>query len=289
MSIQLTKCQQVSLRDHPGFSEKWLEDQIVEDPAVLGLGDLAVIDRQRRQPKAGRLDLLLEEAGADRRFEVELMLGRADESHIIRTIEYWDSERRRYPGYEHVAVLVAEDITSRFLNVLGLFSGSIPLVALQLTALQVGDQLALHFVKVIDQSQLRLDDSGTVEYPRTDRAYWVNRATEKTVAMTDRVLEWVNQTAKGAYRLNFNKHYIGLLDDHRSTNFVFFKPRKSYPLVGFVLDDLEGWATKADDANLSASTDKRRLRVTLKPSELDKNEGFVRELIAAALKKTEGE
>ncbi len=266
MSIQLTKCQQVSLRDHPGFSEKWLEDQIVEDPAVLGLGDLAVIDRQRRQPKAGRLDLLLEEAGAD-----------------------WDSERRRYPGYEHVAVLVAEDITSRFLNVLGLFSGSIPLVALQLTALQVGDQLALHFVKVIDQSQLRLDDSGTVEYPRTDRAYWVNRATEKTVAMTDRVLEWVNQTAKGADRLNFNKHYIGLLDDHRSTNFVFFKPRKSYTLVGFVLDDLEGWATKADDANLSASTDKRRLRVTLKPSELDKNEGFVRELIAAALKKTEGE
>ena len=27
-------------------------------------------------------------------------------SHIIRTIEYWDIERRRYPAYEHVAVLV---------------------------------------------------------------------------------------------------------------------------------------------------------------------------------------
>ena len=30
-----------------------------------------------------------------------------DESHIIRTIEYWDIERRRYPQYEHVAVIVA--------------------------------------------------------------------------------------------------------------------------------------------------------------------------------------
>ena len=30
--------------------------------------------------------------------------------------EYWDIERRRYPQYDHCAVLIAEDITSRFLN-----------------------------------------------------------------------------------------------------------------------------------------------------------------------------
>ena len=289
MSLQLTKSTQINLRDHPGFSERWLEDQIVDDPSILGLGDIAVIDRQRRQPKAGRLDLLLEEAGADRRFEVELMLGKADESHIIRTIEYWDTERWRYPGYEHVAVLVAEDITSRFLNVLGLFSGSIPLIALQLTALKVGEQLVLHFVRVIDQSQLRLDDTGTVELAAADRAYWESRATAKTVGVADKVLDWVNHTAKGAYRLNYNKHYIGLTDELRSTNFVFFKPRKSYTLVGFVLDDLEGWATKADEASLNASTDKRRLRVNLKPSELEKNEALILELIEAAAKKAEGE
>src|SRR3989442_11609419 len=41
-------------------------------------------------------------------------------SHIIRTIEYWDNERRRYPAYEHIAVLVAEQVTARFLNVIGL-------------------------------------------------------------------------------------------------------------------------------------------------------------------------
>jgi hypothetical protein len=33
------------------------------------------------------------------------MLGATDESHIIRCIEYWDIERRRYPAYEHCAVL----------------------------------------------------------------------------------------------------------------------------------------------------------------------------------------
>lgn len=43
---------------------------------------------------------------------------------MIRTIEYWDIERKRYPQYEHCAVIIAEDITSRFLNVIQLFNGS---------------------------------------------------------------------------------------------------------------------------------------------------------------------
>jgi len=34
---------------------------------------------------------------------VELMLGSVAPSHIIRCIEYWDIERRRYPGYDHIA------------------------------------------------------------------------------------------------------------------------------------------------------------------------------------------
>jgi hypothetical protein len=43
------------------------------------------------------LDLLLQDADGNRRYEVEVQLGKTDESHIIRTIEYWDIERKRYP------------------------------------------------------------------------------------------------------------------------------------------------------------------------------------------------
>jgi len=56
---------------------------------------------------------------------VEVQLGSTDESHIIRVIEYWDVERKRYPQYDHCAVLIAEEITARFLNVIGLFNGTI--------------------------------------------------------------------------------------------------------------------------------------------------------------------
>lgn len=59
-------------------------------------------------------------------------MGATDEAHIIRTIEYWDLERTRFPQYEHVAVLVAEDVTSRFLNVVALFNKAIPIVAVQM-------------------------------------------------------------------------------------------------------------------------------------------------------------
>src|ERR1700704_4732422 len=85
------------------------------------------------------------------RYEVEVQLGPTDEAHIIRTIEYWDIERKRYPQYDHCAVLIAEDITSRFLNVVALFNGMIPLIALQMQALKVGDQSTLLFTKVMDE------------------------------------------------------------------------------------------------------------------------------------------
>lgn len=119
------KFQRVILKGHPEFTERWVQDRIAEDPIVLGLGDVVLKDKERSQPRAGRLDLLLQDAEASRRFEVEVQLGGTDESHIIRTIEYWDIERKRYPQYDHTAVLVAEDITSRFLNVVGLFNGVI--------------------------------------------------------------------------------------------------------------------------------------------------------------------
>jgi hypothetical protein len=34
----------------------------------------------------------LQDPDTGRRFEVELQLGRTDETHLIRTIEYWDIE-----------------------------------------------------------------------------------------------------------------------------------------------------------------------------------------------------
>ena len=135
MGMTFAKHERIWLRQSPDFSESWLHDRISDDPSVLGLGELDVLERERVQRGDGRIDMLLTDSENNARFEVEIMLGATDPSHIVRCIEYWDIERRRYPAYDHVAVLVAENITSRFLNVMSLLAGSIPLVAIQLNAL----------------------------------------------------------------------------------------------------------------------------------------------------------
>lgn len=94
--LKYAKPERISLKDHPDFNERWLQDRIGEDPSLLGLGDLVLKDRERIQPHAGRLDLLLQDAESNKRYEVEIQLGKTDEAHVIRAIEYWDIERKRY-------------------------------------------------------------------------------------------------------------------------------------------------------------------------------------------------
>src|SRR2546428_8713725 len=163
----------------PGFQE-----QLAREPSLLGLGDLHLIQREKAQASGGRIDLLLYDPDAETRYEVEVMLGAVDESHIIRTIEYWDVERQRYPTLEHRAVIVAEEITSRFFNVIRLLNRAVPLIALQLNAFQFGESIVLHFTKVLDVYESIEDEEEEPPEP-TDRRYWEKRATRESLAIAD--------------------------------------------------------------------------------------------------------
>lgn len=215
-----------SLHAHPELSEAWLQNRIAENPKIIGLGDLILRDKERPQPNAGRLDLLLQDPETLRRYEVEIQLGKTDERHIIRTIEYWDIERKRYPQYEHCAVIIAEDITSRFLNVINLFNGFIPLIALRLQAIKVNDNVGLIFTKVLDELPLGLVDEDEVVQEPTNRAYWEEKGAPKTVQLADRMLEMIHTFAPG-YELKYNKHYIGLAQNGEANNFVVFRPQRT--------------------------------------------------------------
>ena len=162
------------------------------------------------------------------RYEVEIQLGATDESHIIRTLEYWDIERRRYPQYDHVAVIVAEDITSRFLNVIGLFNGFIPLIAIQLRALEVDGALTLTATKVVDVVTLGMDDEEEEEASEpSDRAYWLDKGSSETLGIVDRMLALIREvTGDPTLDLKYNKYYIGLARHGVPDNFITFRPRR---------------------------------------------------------------
>lgn len=281
--MELATFEKISLKNHSTLNEKWLQERIAENPKILGLpGELELFDRERKQ-KVGRLDLLLANFDTNTRYEVEIQLGATDESHIIRCIEYWDIEKRRYPHYDHCAVLVAEDITSRFLNVLSLFNGHIPMIILQLNALKVEGKVVLNFVRVMDRFELRKDDQNEVELTQTDRNYWNDRANKKTVKIADDVLEIINQKANPKQQLNYNKYYIGLSDGVKSRNFIHFKPKKQFTHILIEVDQKDEWVQKLEDSEMSSEVNDKWLKVTLTPGQLSKNIAELEPLINRAV------
>ncbi len=224
-NLNYVKPERIGLKAHPILGEKWVQDRIADDPSILGLGDLVLKDKERIHPKAGRLDLLFQDIDSNRRYEVEIQLGKTDESHLIRTIEYWDIEKKRYPQYDHCAVIVAEDITGRFLNVISLFNGFIPLIAIQMNAIKVGNAVSLVFTTVLSELTLGPVDEEEDQEP-TDRAYWEKRGTKATVGMADDLLEIV-KTFDPQLEHKYNKFYIGLAKDGQPSNFAIFRPQKN--------------------------------------------------------------
>lgn len=279
------KLESISIKRSENLTEKWVQDQIADDPSLLGLGDLALKDKERIQPNAGRLDLLLQDPETLKRYEVEIQLGPTDESHIIRTIEYWDIERKRYPQYEHTAVIVAEEITARFLNVIQLFNGAIPLVAVKMTAYKVGDQYALTFVKVLDEITYGPVDEDEPLAEPTDRAFWESkRGTKQTLVATDALLKLVNEVEPKA-TLKYNKHYIGLEVDGSPMNFVTFTPRKAHVIMTIKLPQTKETDGQLEEAGIEALTYEsqwRQYRVRLESQVDEKQREVLLQLIRQA-------
>ena len=273
------------LKAHPELSERWVQELIARDPSILGLGaELELLRQELVQPRAGRLDLLLQHPETKRRYEVELQLGATDESHIIRAIEYWDIERKRYPQYDHCAVLVAEDITSRFLNVISLFNGTIPFVAIQMQALTVGEHITLVFTTVVDELTRGLvDDDEDMEV--ADRKWWEKKATPATMVLVDELLQ-IAEKLDFSLKLKYNKGRIRLSRDGHPVSFVKFRPRKS----GWVTVDLK--LPETDDLNGiienagidTGSYDKKwgRYLLRLNKSDVEGKAEIIRELMNLA-------
>ena len=71
-----------------------------------------------------------------------------DARHLIRLVERRSAERKRHPRNRCFAVLVAEEIAPRYLNVLHLISGSVPLVLMEMRMSVAAGTTTLQFFPV---------------------------------------------------------------------------------------------------------------------------------------------
>lgn len=228
MANELQIGKTVLIRDC-GYDEVWLQDQIASNPSCLQLGDLELLSRERHQSSGGRLDILLKDPEDDSMYEVEIMLGDTDETHIIRTIEYWIREKRKWPSRQHFPVLVAERMTRRFFDVIQVLGHAIPLIAIQASVVEVNGYRALTFQKILAEYE-EPEDSNSVEYELHDEAYWLEKA------------GWTNETAKvflgvvepllGDPELKYVKNYISIAVN-RNLYFWFHKRAANRSLLTF--------------------------------------------------------
>lgn len=276
--LNFTKANRILLKDHPDFDEQWLRKRIEDDPSIIGLGELELKEVERIQPKAGRLDLLLYDRENEKRYEVEIMLGKIDESHIIRAIEYWDNERKRLPNYEHCAVVIAEDITTRFLNIIGLFNSHIPLIAIQLNALTVDDKLVLDFVKVLDEITVGEDEEDIAV--KKDRIYWESKANRDSLKLIDECCDIIKEIDTDLI-LGYTQSYIGLVKRNRPLNFVIFLPKQKFVRAEVKVSDTDGWAKKLEENDFEIiSIGKRsgRIKFRLIKKDLTSNRNLLKEI-----------
>jgi hypothetical protein len=280
MILEYKKALPVKLRD-VGKDEKWLQDRVNEDTSILGLGDLVILQREKPQFTGGRIDFLMFNPEDEVRYEIEIMLGTLDESHIIRTIEYWDVERRRYPSFEHRAVIVAEDITNRFFNIIGLMNKAIPIIAIQMNAFSSENQLLLNFVKVLDLAETFEDvEQGPQE--TVDRKYWISRANPASMEILDSLIGIVQTISPP--RITYNRSHVAFATSGR--NFMWCHLRKAPRIyceirVGV---DRENLATRFDDKGIQCNRDPfpENLKINLTKKELEENKELIQEAISLA-------
>jgi hypothetical protein len=281
--LKLRKAKPERLRSL-GLDETWLQEQISKDPSLLELGDLDLLRKEKMQATGGRIDFLMADPDGQTRYEIEVMLGEVDASHIIRTIEYWDAEHQRYPTLEHRAVIVAEEITSRFFNVIRLLNRAIPMIAIQLSAFRIGDEIVLQFTRVLDVLEFGGDPEDDESAEPVDRGYWEKKANPESLAIVEAVRK-LTPTTQGEPRITYNKHHIAL--GTSGYNFCWFHPRKTTPHCNMHIkigaEQRVEAIRRLEEAGIEAGNHSRSsIRLHLKAKDFQEHNDLIAEIIRGA-------
>jgi len=216
-----------------GKDEYWLQDIIYENPEKLGLGELIAIGKEKKQASGGRLDILLKDPIDNSMYEVEVMLGKTDPSHIIRSIEYWDNEKRKYPQRQHFSVLIAEEFERRYFNVIQILSLNVPMIAIQADLLEVGDEKILHFTKILDvysEPEYEEEAKQVTEITWNEKAKWTLEIAKKYFTFLQEIENNIN--------LKFTQSYITIVINGKN-NYYFDKRTKPNSAYWFNVKDEE--------------------------------------------------
>ena len=89
--MELYKSKIISLKSSPTLTERWLQDEIVKDPLILGLGEVIVRSQERNQPKGGPCQYEVTQRGS-------IVLVCPTSSHKLKLVDWGNGATCFKPG-----------------------------------------------------------------------------------------------------------------------------------------------------------------------------------------------
>jgi hypothetical protein len=182
--------------------------------------------------------------------------------------------------------LIAEEVNGRFLNVIDILNGNVPLIALQMQAIKVGDLNTVIFTKVVDEIVLgsEFEEEEEIEAATTDRTYWEAKASKDSLGLADDLLNILREFDP-SLSLTYKKHYVGIAKEKEAFNFVIFKPKKSHVNAELKIphsDELDARIKAGGLEILEYSRQWNRYRIHLTKADLVERRPLVAELMQIA-------
>ncbi len=185
-------------------------------------------------------------------------------------------------------MLIAEDITSRFLNVISLFNGHIPIMALQLTAVETAEGVGIVFTRVLDTVKLGLVDEDETVFETTDRTYWEKtKSSPAMLSLADQIYEICRSFAPNLIQ-SYKKNYIGFRLNNQPFNFALCKPRSQSMLLEINLpqsDELDSEITDKGFELLAYNRHFGMYRISLKAADIQNHRDYLKTLLKQAYDK----
>jgi len=276
MSNEVELAKNIGIRE-AGYNEKWLQDQICKNPAWLGLGEHVEVLNREVTLRGGRVDIMLKDSKNDIMYETEVMLGKTDEKHIIHTIEYWENGKRRWSDVDdHVAVLVAEKVTTRFFNVIRLLAKSVPMIAIQVSLNEVYGKQSLFFTTILNTYE-EMDDVRTTrdteECVIYNREWWENNHKEMLEA-ADGLRELLSSLTQQPMKFVPSKRVI-IIDDENYQMRLRIAARKRLVLYftrrGYKEDVLERMEKFLSWTDIRKNDIKKRWEIDITKSDVEQH------------------
>jgi hypothetical protein len=218
--------QVAKLRDL-GYDEIWLQNWLAADPARLGLGEVKIIAQELTAPRGGSLDILA--ADGDTYYSVEVQLGEVDASHSFRVFDYWARNRGRFQGKAHVAVLVVESATGRYLPALEALAEYLPLVVIELRAWRgEAEVILVPETVVINQNLDVAGPAGKASGEERTEDDWRASITPEAWAFHEEFVAWTRANL-GEVRVDYSpKSYVGVRRGRRVWAPLWFRQDGAY-------------------------------------------------------------